>query len=75
MRHTRYPTWRDSPRTVVRVEGDWVRLRLRRPDRESASVLGRQCVERGIYEACVPGDEAGAVRDVDQPYEIRAAND
>jgi hypothetical protein len=67
-RRTRYVTWRDAPCTVVRVEGDWFRLRLCRPDRESASVLGTQCVERGVYESWVPAAEVANARDVDQPY-------
>jgi hypothetical protein len=75
VRRTRYVTWRDSPCTVVRIEGDWVRLRLCRPDRESASVVGTQCVERGVYEAWVPTAEIGAVRDVDQPYPVAAGGD
>jgi len=69
-RRTRYATWRGVPCTVVRVEGEWHRLRLCRPDRDSASRLGMQCLERGVYETWVPGGELGPVRDVDHEYGV-----
>ena len=71
-RRTRYVTWRDTPCTVVRVDGDWYRLRLCRPDRTTAATLGTQCIERGIYEAWVPAAETGPIRDIDQPYSMPA---
>jgi hypothetical protein len=71
-RRTRYVTWRDAPCTVVRVDGDWYRLRLCRPDRTTASTMGMQCVERGLHETWVPAAEVGPVRDVDQPYSVPA---
>jgi hypothetical protein len=55
---------------VVRVEGDWVRLRLCRPDRGTAATVGAQCVERGVYEAWAPTGEVGAVRDMDLAYAL-----
>jgi hypothetical protein len=69
-RRTRYVTWRESPCTIVRIEGDWYRLRLCRPDRTSASTMGMQCIERGLYETWVPAAEVGPIRDVDQPYAL-----
>jgi hypothetical protein len=67
-RRTGYATWRGTPCTVVRVDADWLRVRLCRPDRQTASALGMQCLERGIYETWVPSDELGPVREVDQAY-------
>jgi len=72
VRRTPYGTWRGAPCTVVRVEGDWNRVRLCRPDREGAAALGMQCVERGVYETWAPAGEIGPVREMDQPY--RAAS-
>jgi hypothetical protein len=70
VRRTRYVTWRDVPCTVVRVEGDWWRLRLCRPDRASAAMVGAQCLERGVYEVWARAIETMSVRDVDQPYPV-----
>jgi hypothetical protein len=71
-RRTRYANWRGASCTLVRAEGDWVRLRLCRPDRESASTLGMQCVERGVYEAWVTAAELGQIRDADHHYTVTA---
>ncbi len=71
-RRTRYVTWRGVACTVVRTEGDWWRLRMCRPDRGSASMVGAQCVERGMYEVWAPAGEAGPGREVDQPYPVTA---
>jgi hypothetical protein len=71
-RRTRYVTWRNVACTVVRIDGDWWRLRMCRPDRDSASMLGAQCIERGVYEVWAPASEAGPGRDVDQPYAVAA---
>ena len=71
-RRTRYVTWRGAACTVVRIEGDWWRLRLCRPDRATASMVGAQCVERGVYEVWAPASEAGPGREVDQPYPVSA---
>jgi hypothetical protein len=68
-RRTRHVDWRGIACTVVRAEGDWVRLRLCRPDGDSTSALGAQCVERGIYEVWAPAAEL-SIRDVDTPYDI-----
>jgi hypothetical protein len=69
-RRTGYATWRGAPCTVVRVEGEWHRLRLCRPDRDSAATLGMQCVERGIYETWAPSGEVGPIREVDYSYPV-----
>lgn len=71
-RRTRHVTWRDLPCTVVRVDGDWYRLRLCRPDRVAASTLGIHCLERGLYEVWAPAAEIGPIRDVDQFYPVPA---
>lgn len=68
-RRIRYTQWRGVECTVVRVEGDWARLRLCRPDAESASGLGAHCVERGVYEAWAPMADVSIV-DTDTPYAI-----
>ncbi len=68
-RRTRHVEWRGVACTVVRAEGDWVRLRLTRPDGDSTSALGAQCMERGIYEVWAPTTEL-TIRDVDTPYDI-----
>ena len=47
-------TWRDARCTVIREEGDWLRLRLSRPDGDQVARLGAHCVERGLYEAWAP---------------------
>jgi hypothetical protein len=73
-RRAHYVTWHGAPCTVVRVESDWHRLRLCRPDRDSAAALGMQCVERGVYETWAPSSEVGPVRDVDQPYAVGPAS-
>jgi hypothetical protein len=70
VRRTRYVTWKSVACTVIRVEGDWWRLRLCRPDRASAAMVGAQCVERGLYEAWAPSAETTSVRDVDHPYRV-----
>ena len=62
VRRTRYVQWRDVTCTVVRAEGDWLRLRLCRPDRESAATLAAQVVERGVYEVWAATGEVTAVR-------------
>ena len=68
-RRNHYTEWHGVACTVVRIEGDWVRVRLRRPDAENASGLGAQCVERGIYEAWAPLVDL-TIREVDVEYDL-----
>jgi hypothetical protein len=65
-----YAGWRDANCTVVRAEGDWLRVRLCRPDGASVARLGAHCVERGVYEAWAPAAEVVDAREVDLPYEV-----
>jgi hypothetical protein len=64
-----YATWRGLTFTVVRAEGDWLRLRMCRPDAASVSVLGATCVERGIYEIWAPTADVEA-HQVDYEYDL-----
>ncbi|GIH12568.1 hypothetical protein [Rugosimonospora africana] len=70
-RRTPYLGWRRAPCTVVRDEGDWLRVRLVRPDIESITRLGAGCIERGIYEAWAPRAETAGYREVDIEYDLR----
>lgn len=65
-----YATWRGAACTVVRAEGEWLRLRMCRPDGEGAARLGANCVERGVYEAWAPAAEVADGRAVDIPYAL-----
>ena len=67
-RRTRYAQWRGVECTVVRTEGEWARLRLCRPDRDTAATLAAQVVERGVYEVWAATGEVTSVRDVDVEY-------
>lgn len=69
-RRIRYATWRGVRCTVIRAEGEWLRLRLCRPDRENVPLLRAQCVERGLYETWAPGSELGEVHDADVEYKL-----
>jgi len=55
-----YATWRGVNCSVVRADGDWLRLRPCRPDDANVSVLGASCVERGVYEVWAPASEVDA---------------
>ncbi|MFC4999209.1 hypothetical protein ACFPIJ_15340 [Dactylosporangium cerinum] len=63
-------TWRDAPCTVIREEGDWLRLRLSRPDGDAVARLGAHCVERGLYEAWAPGAEVTDARADDHWFDL-----
>jgi hypothetical protein len=67
-RRTSRTTWRGVPCTVVRAEGDWMRLRLCRPDAQALVDLGAQCVERGVYEAWAPVSEVPGLTETEIPY-------
>lgn len=69
-RRVAYASWREANGTIVRVEGDWLRIRLCRPDGASVARLGAHCVERGVYEAWAPAAEVTDVREVDLRYDI-----
>ena len=53
-RRSAYVRWRGVTCTVVRDEGEWLRIRLIRPDQDSVAQAGATCLERGIYEAWAP---------------------
>ena len=49
--------WRDTPCTVLGEEGDYLRVRLIRPDPATVVRAGATGVERGLYEAWAPATE------------------
>ncbi|WBB72925.1 hypothetical protein O7602_25035 [Micromonospora sp. WMMD1128] len=67
-RRLRIAAWRGVPCLVLREEGGWLRLRLRRPDPDAVAVTGAQCHERGVYEVWAPAAELTDDRVVDLPY-------
>lgn len=68
-RRNPYVTWRDAPCTVVRDEGEWLRLRLIRPSGEVVAQVRANAVERGVYEAWAPRAETVGYQEVDVWYE------
>jgi len=68
-RHTPYVRWCDAPCTVVRDEGEWLRVRLIRPSGDLVARVRANAVERGVYEAWAPRAEALGYREVDVWYE------
>jgi hypothetical protein len=71
-RRTRYVRWRGQDCVVVRDDGDWLRVRLVRPDVEGVVRLGATCLERGVYETWAPYHETTAHRSHDVRYELTA---
>jgi hypothetical protein len=69
-RRARYVTWRGADCLVLREETGWLRLRLRRPDPDSVTDLGAQCLERGVYEVWAPGNEVTDDRWLDVTYRL-----
>jgi hypothetical protein len=69
-RRTAYVRWRGTNCTVVRDEGQWLRVRLIRPDRDSMARVGATCIERGVYEAWAPFGETTARRAFDIGYDL-----
>jgi hypothetical protein len=63
-------TWRNAPCTVIREEGEWLRLRLSRPDGDQVARLGAHCVERGLYEAWAPAAEVTDTREDDHWFTL-----
>ena len=56
-RRTPLVSWRGETCSVIRDNGDWLRVRLMRPGPEALMRLGATCVERGVYEAWAPSAE------------------
>jgi hypothetical protein len=56
-RRTPLVSWRGETCSVVRDRGDWLRVRMMRPNPEALTRLGATCVERGAYEAWAPTAE------------------
>ncbi|GAA1746364.1 hypothetical protein [Luedemannella helvata] len=67
-RRTSRTVWRGTACTVVRAEGDWLRVRLCRPDAQTIPNLGAQCVDRGVYEAWAPLAECADLRETETRY-------
>ena len=65
-----YGTCRNARCTVIRSEGEWLRLRLCRPTGDSVTTLSAHCVERGLYEVWAPAAEVTDARTVDLPYDL-----
>jgi hypothetical protein len=62
--------WRDVDVLVLSRNEDWVRLRLERPDVESAATAGASCVERAVYECWAPRAELEDPRTVTVDYPV-----
>ena len=45
-------------------DGDWLRVRMMRPNPEALPRLGATCIERGVYEAWVTAAELDGRGDV-----------
>jgi hypothetical protein len=69
-RRTTYARWRGAECTIVGVDGQWRRLRLCRPNADSAPNLGVECVERGVHEVWVAEFDLDDVREVDLTYAL-----
>ncbi len=67
-RRTCRTIWRGVACTVIRAEGDFLRVRLCRPDAQSIVTLGAQCVDRGVYEAWAPLAECRDLRETETRY-------
>jgi hypothetical protein len=70
-RRTSYVRWRGADCTVVRDEGEWLRVRLIRPDRDTVARAAATCVERGVYETWAPFAETSVRRTLDIGYDLR----
>jgi hypothetical protein len=71
-RRTPYARWRGVPCTLTRQEGDWLLLRLIRPDAESVAATRASCVERGVYEVWAPRYDVTDGWAIDTWYDIRS---
>jgi hypothetical protein len=65
-----YGTWRDVRCTVIRADGEWLRLRLCRPTGDRVTALSAHCVERGLYEVWAPASEVADAHEADFWYEL-----
>jgi hypothetical protein len=65
-----YGIWRDVRCTVIRADGDWLRLRLCRPTGDRVTALSAHCVERGLYEVWAPASEVADAHEADVWYEV-----
>jgi hypothetical protein len=69
-RRTTYGTWRGVLAMITRVEGDWLRLCLPNPSRESVAATGATCIERGIYEVWAAATEVTVQHSTDIRYDL-----
>jgi len=72
-RRTPRGSWRGVPCTIIRGEGGWVRLRLRRPSRDAVLHTAAGCVERGVYEVWAPAAEVTVAAPIEMRYEVPAS--
>jgi hypothetical protein len=63
-RRTPLVSWRGETCSVVRDNGDWLRVRMMRPSPEGLNYLGATCTERGVYEAWAPTAEVNGNGDL-----------
>lgn len=69
-RRTVYGTWRGVLAMITRVEGDWLRLRLPDPSRDSVAATSATCIERGIYEVWAAATEVTDQHASDTRYDL-----
>lgn len=62
--------WRGVEVLVLSRSEDWVRLRLKHPDIESAATTGAACAERAVYECWAPRAELEDPRTVTVDYPL-----
>jgi hypothetical protein len=56
--------WRETRCAVIRDNGEWLRVRLMRPDAAALERTAAGCVERGIYETWAPSAEVEPAADI-----------
>ncbi len=62
--------WHGVPCTVLLADGDWLRVRLSRPDADAVTRLGTRCYERGVYEAWAPAADLTDIHPIDVEYPL-----
>jgi hypothetical protein len=69
-RRVPYVRWRGAGCTVVRDEGEWLRVRLVRPDPDTMAQTAATCIERGVYECWAPYADTTDRRAIDVGYDL-----
>jgi hypothetical protein len=68
-RRTPIVSWRGATCAVILDNGNWLRVRMLRPDPDALVRLGATCVERGVYEAWAPIGEVSDAGDLVVTYD------